>query len=489
MLMGRTLSIDPLTRLEGHGRIEIHLDESGEVDRAYLQVPELRGFERFCLGRKAEEMPFIVSRLCGICPAAHHLASAKALDALYQAPPPPAARLLRELMYMAHFYHSHLAHWFILAGPDLFLHPDAPAAERNVLGVAQKLGLDLAKEVLGLRLMAQEAQALLGGRAIHMAWCVPGGVSRGLDSAGQKQLIIWGQKAQAFALRALEIYKHQVWEQPSHQELMQSQAFQLPVHDMGTVDAQGCVALVEGRIRVQSSLGRELACFEPKDYASHIQERSVDHSYMKMPALKAFPWQGLRLGDDQGIYRATPLSRLNVATGMSTPLAHKAWQDFYAALGQKPVHATMAHHWARLVELLHVAERWLQLAQDPLAVSPMLRTLPSGQPGEGVGSVEAPRGTLFHHYACDSQGCLTSVNLIVGTTHNHAAMALSITQAAKGLIRKGEAVTEGMLNRLEMAFRAYDPCLSCATHSLPGQMPMVVTVRDAQGAVCGYAQR
>jgi F420-non-reducing hydrogenase large subunit len=476
----RVIKIDPITRLEGHGTISIFLNEEGAVERAYFQVPELRGFEEFCKGRPVESLPAIVTRLCGVCPAAHHLAAAKAADAVYAVDPPPTAKKLRELMYMAHFCHSHIAHFYLLAAPDFVCGPDASPAERNVLGVIAKVGREIGGAVIEQRSRAQRAQALLAGKATHMVWALPGGVSKGLSEEDRKTLQTWGAEMRDFAVYTMKLFRQLVLGNAVYKEMILSDPYALRVHDMGLVDGKGRVNFYDGTVRVTDPAGAEVVRYHPRDYLAHLAEHVESYSYLKYPYLKAKGWRGFEEGAGSGVYRATPLSRLNAADGMATPLAHEAYEEFYRTLGGKPVHATLATHWARLVELLYAAERWCELAADPEITGPEIRTIPDSVPTEGVGCVEAPRGTLIHHYVTDERGICTSVNLIVGTTNNNAAISMSIARAAHGLIAKGKPVTEGILNRIEMAFRAYDPCFSCATHSILGQMPLEVTVFDAQ---------
>lgn len=479
--MTTMVKIDPITRLEGHGKIGIFLDDDGAVEKAYFQVPELRGFEKFCVGRPVEQMPAITARICGVCPAAHHLASAKAIDAVYSVDPPAAAKKLRELMYMAHFSHSHIAHFYLLAAPDFICGPDASPAERNVLGLIAKVGKEIGGAVIEQRSRAQRAQAILSGRATHMAWALPGGVSKALSPEDQGILLEWGRGMSDFAAFSLDVFRRMVLSNPAYKDMILSDPYALRIHNMGLVDDNDRINFYEGRVRVTAPSGEQVYLYEAKDYLQHIAEHTETFSYLKYPYLKIKGWTGMNEGEDSGIYRATSLSRLNVAEGMATPLAHEAYEEFYETLGIKPVHATLATHWARLIELLYAAERWCELAADPEITNSKVRVLPEATPAEGVGCVEAPRGTLTHHYTTDERGILTKVNLIVGTTNNNAAISMSIAKAAAGLISKGSKITEGVLNRIEMAFRAYDPCFGCATHSLPGQMPLEVTVFDSSG--------
>lgn len=476
----RRLAIDPTTRLEGHARIEVMLDDHDRVANVYLQVPELRGFEQFCVGRPIEEVARIVTRICGVCPTAHHLAAAKAMDAVYAVKIPDTARKLRELLFSVYYVYDHTLHFFYLAAPDLVLGPDAPAAARNVIGLLGALGAEAGKRVLEHRRYAQEMQILIGGKSTHPVWCLPGGVSKGISRDDVGQLKEKGRRCYDFAQWALQLFDECVLKTPSHSELFHSDAYRLEVGDMGLVDERNQAAFYDGRVRVRDASGRDVAVFAPSDYLSHIAEHVEPYTYLKYPYLKARGWSGLLEGPDSSIYRVGPLARANVADGMPTPRAQEHYERMMAATG-KPAHQVLATHWARLIELLSAAERWLELVEDDEISSPLVHTIPREVPREGVGVVEAPRGTLLHHYATDERGIATRVNLIVGTTHNHGAISMSVRKAAQALLDGRKELPEGLLNRVEMALRAYDPCFSCATHSLAGQMRLDVLVRDAWG--------
>ena len=477
------ISIDPITRLEGHGRIDIFLDGAGDVANAYFVVPELRGFEKFCEGRPVEEMPRITNRICGVCPTAHHMAAAKAADAVYHVEPPPAAKKLRELEYSAFCCADHATHIFVLAGPDFIVGPEAPVAERNILGVIHKVGLELGGRVLQHLKEAHEVVAILGGRYIHPVNCVPGGVSKGLTSEEREQVEKLCASMAEFGKLSIKLFDDIVLGNQEYVDMILSDAYTHRTYYMGLVDQNNHVNFYDGQVRVVGPDGRQFCKYAPADYLDHVAEKVEPWSYLKFPYLKNVGWKGLVDGPESGVYRATPLSRLNVADGMATPLAQEQYQRFYETLGGKPVHSTLATHWARLIELVYVAERGLELIRDPEIMDPHVRNIPTETPTEGIGTVEAPRGTLTHHYVTDEKGLLRKVNLIVGTTNNNAAMAMSVKKAAQSLIKGGQVVTQGLLNRVEMAFRAYDPCLGCATHTLPGQMPLQVTIRDAQGNI------
>ena len=481
------ITIDPITRLEGHGKIEIFLDKKGNVENAYLQIPELRGFEQFSIGRPAEEMPRITNRICGVCPEAHHMAATKALDALFDVEPPSVVKKLRELFYTSFYVTDHTVHFYALGGPDFVLGPDSNPAERNILGVIHKVGVDIGKQVIECRKRNHEVIKMLGGRGIHPVAGLPGGWSQALTKENQKIVLEYAKQNIDFALFSLKIFDDIVLANQAYVDLIVSDAFTHQTYYMGTVDENNHINFYDGLIRVTGPDGKELVKYPAKDYAKHIAERVEPWSYLKFPYLKNVGWKGFVDGVDSGVYCATPLSRLNAADGMATPKAQEHFERFYETLGSKkvegrytPVHHRLATHWARLVELLYAAERMLELTEDPEITDPNVRMVVTNTPTEGVGSVEAPRGTLTHHYKTDKNGILTDVNLIVGTTNNNAPIAMSIKKAAEGLIKNGE-VNEGLLNTIEMAFRNYDPCMSCATHSLPGQMPLEVQIKDSEG--------
>ena len=483
------VTIDPITRLEGHGKIEIFLNEEGEVQNAYFQIPELRGFERFCEGRPVEELPRIVPRICGVCPGAHHIASCKATDAVYKVEVPPAGKKLRELFYMAHYVHSHIAHFYALAAPDFVCGPDAPVAERNILGVVARVGLQVGGEVIKHRAYAQQIQATLMGKATHPVGGIPGGMSKPITEIEREEIEEKARSILEFAKFSLKVFEDVVLKNQGYVDLILSDAFTIKTNYLALVDANGKVNFYDGVLRVIDPEGNRLVEFPPDKYLDFIGEHVEPWSYLKFPFLKKPGWQGIVDGKGSGVYRVAPLARLNVADGMATPLAQEEYERFFQTLGGKPVHQTLATHWARLVELLYAAERINELIRDPEITSDKVRAIPTATPSEGIGVVEAPRGTLIHHYKTDDKGLVQKVNIIVATGNNHAAICLSIKKAAQGVIKKGVTITEGILNRIEMAFRAYDPCFACATHSLPGQMPLEVVVYDANREIVARGKR
>jgi len=476
------ISIDPITRLEGHGRIDIFLDDDGNVANAYMVVPELRGFEKFCEGRPVEELPRITPRICGVCPEAHHMASAKACDAVYHVEVPPAGKKLRDLLYSAFYVADHTVHFYILGAPDFVLGPDAPPAERNILGLVHKVGLEIGGRVINCRGMAMDIVGMLGGKTIHPVGALPGGVSKAIDEDERAQIEAWGHELVDFGLFGLQLFQDVVMANQAYVDMILSDTFTTPMYYMGLVDENNHVNFYDGKVRVVDPEGNEFVKYAPDEYLDVVAEHVEPWTYLKFPYLKGVGWKGFVTGKDSGVYQATPLSRLNAADGMATPRAQEAYEQFYETMGGKPVHGTLATHWARLIELLYSAEHVVELATDPQITDPHVRNIPTETPDEGVGIVEAPRGTLTHHYITDEKGLVQKCNLIVGTTNNYAPMSISIKKAAEAFIKDGQ-VTEGLLNRVEMAFRSYDPCLGCATHTLPGQMPLEVLVRDSSGDV------
>lgn len=472
----RSVVIDPITRLEGHGKINIFLNDEGNVENAYLQIPELRGFEKFAQGRRAEDMPQITSRICGVCPVAHHFAATKALDSAFNVEPPVAARKLRELMNCGYFIYDHTLHFYYLGGPDFVVGPDAPPSMRNVLGVIEKAGVDVGKEVIKHRAYGQRITAILGGKATHPVCGLPGGVSKGLNKDEVKEIKEMGGSCVEFAKFSLQLFEDIVLKNKDYVELITKGPYQLNTYNMGLVDEKNKVNFYDGDIMVKDPDGKEFLRFKVDDYQKEIAERVEKWSYMKFPYLKKVGFNGYKDGKDSGFYRVGPLGRLNASDGMATPLAQKEYDKMYEVLGGDPVNSTLAFHWARLIELLYATERTMELVDDEDVLSDKIRN-PVGEPGEGFGVVEAARGTLIHHYDVDENGLIKKANLIVATTNNAGAITMSVRDAAKGLIKNGE-VNDGLLNKVEMAFRAYDPCFGCATHTMPGQMPLIANIYD-----------
>jgi F420-non-reducing hydrogenase large subunit len=479
--------IDPITRLEGHGNISVFLNDKGEVENAYLKVPELRGFEQFCVGRRAELMPLLTTRICGVCPVAHHFAATKALDVAFNVEPPSAAKKLRELMYSAYYIYDHTLHFYYLGGPDFIVGPDAPPEKRNVLGVIEKAGLDVGKEVIKHRAYGQKMTEIIGGKATHPVCGLPGGVSKALSEENRAEIERMAESSVNFAQFTLKLFHDIVLGNSKYVDLIKSQSYTMKTYYMGLVDENNKVNFYDGKVRVVDQNAKEFLKFEPKDYLNHVAEHVEEWTYAKMSYLKKVGWKGLTDGPGSGVYRVGPLGRLNASDGMATPLAQKEYEVMYNTLGGKPVHNTLAFHWARLIELQYAAERAVQLAKDPEITSKDVRA-EVGEPGEGVGIVEAARGTLIHHYVLDKDALMKDVNLIVATTNNYPAICMSVRDAAKGLIH-GDKVDQGVLNMVEMAFRAYDPCFGCATHYAVGQMPLTMRIYNHKKQLIKTVQR
>jgi len=484
----RRITIDPITRLEGHGKIDIFLDDKGEVTKAYYQIPELRGFEIFSKGRPAEDMPQITSRICGVCPTAHHMAGTKALDDLYKVDPPPAAKKIRELIYNLFMLEDHALHVYILGGPDFIVGPDAPKELRNVVGVIGKVGVDVGKKVISMRRQLRELISYLGGKVIHPVFGLPGGVAKGIAPEDLPKFKEVAKDGLEFAKFTLQVFKDIVLKNENYVKMITSDTYTHKTYYMGLMDENNKINFYDGKVRVVDPSGKEFIKFAPQQYLDHIAEHVEPWSYVKFPYLKTIGWKGFIDGAESGVYSVAPLARLNASDGMATAEAQKACDELYKTLGGKPVHMTLANHWARVVEMLQAAEKCVELVNDIEITSKDIRTIPTKTPTVGIGIVEAPRGTLIHHYETDERGLITKVNLIVATAHNGARIAMGVDKAAKGLIHGGK-VNDGLLNMIEMAFRAYDPCNACATHSLPGEMPLLVNIRDKNGNLIDVLKR
>jgi NAD-reducing hydrogenase large subunit len=469
------ITIEPVTRIEGHAKVTIHLDGKGNVERAVFHVNEFRGFEKFCEGRMFFEMPSITPRICGICPVSHHLAAAKAGDAVAGSPPPRPASLLRELMHMGQIIQSHGMHFFELAGPDLLLGFDADPAIRNVVGLIQA-DPQLALKAVNVRKYGQEIIKTLGGRKVHPSFAVPGGVNKALHPSERDQILAGYDEALATLQVGLKIMKD--WAAKNAEDINKFAVFSTGY--LGLVTPEGGLELYDGDCKLIDANGKPLEQFAASKYLDYIAEHVEDWSYLKFPYYKKMGWPA-------GVYRVGPLGRLNVATKIDTPLANEEFKHFKALNGGRPVENTLLYHYARLIEAVFAVEKVRVLLDDPDILSTDILNPHQEWNGEGVGVVEAPRGTLFHHYWADRNGQLQRVNLIVATGHNNWAMSKAVDSVAKTYMN-GQPVREGLLNRVEAAIRAYDPCLSCSTHAL-GQMPIVVDVVDAEGSVVQTLRR
>jgi NAD-reducing hydrogenase large subunit len=475
--MGRKITIEPVTRIEGHGRVTIHLDDQGVVEKTFFHVDEFRGLEKFCEGRPHYEMPQITQRICGICPISHHLAASKACDAVCRVEPPRPGRLLRELMHMGQYVQSHGMHFFHLAAPDLLFGFDADPATRNVFRIIKE-NPELALKAVTMRRYGQQIIERLGGKRIHANFAVPGGVNAPLTEENRTAIASELKAVTAIGREALGIAKG--WIEANQQLAATFASF--PSNYMGLVDEEGGLQLYDGEIRVKDAHGNFQAQFKPEHYLSFIGEHVEPWSFLKHPYLR-------KMGFPQGFYRVGPLGRLNVIDRIGTPLAQEEFKLFKQINGGMPVEGSLYYHYARMIEALYCLERIDQLLDDPDIMSNNVRNYPplESVPGQGVGVIEAPRGTLFHDYGTDEDGVLTRVNLIVATGNNNWAMHTAAGAVARAYV-DGAKLTEGMLNMVEAAIRCYDPCLSCATHAL-GRMPLEVTLVAADGTVLDRISR
>lgn len=474
-MVAQKITIEPVTRIEGHAKVTIHMSEDGKVDHAYLHVNEFRGFEKFCEGRMVFEMPLITPRICGICPVSHHLAAAKAGDAVYGAPPPRPASLLRELMHMGQIIQSHGMHFFELAGPDLLLGFDADPEIRNVAGLIQK-SPEIAVKAVALRKYGQEIIKTLGGRRVHPVFAVPGGVNKSLSLAEKDTILAGLDETIATTQLGIQIIKD--WALQNMEDIQKFAVF--PTGYFGLITEDNALELYDGKIRLIGQDGNELERFAGANYLDYISEHVENWSYLKFPYYKKMGWP-------EGVYRVGPLGRLNIAEKINTPLAQEAFVEYRKINDGLPIENTLYYHYARLIESLFAAERVRELLEDKDILSTDILNTKHNYQGEGVGVIEAPRGTLIHHYKANPNGQLQKVNLIVSTGHNNYAMSKSVDMVAKTYIT-GPEIHEGLLNRVEAAVRAHDPCLSCSTHAV-GQMPMIVDIVDPQGSTIKTLRR
>jgi NAD-reducing hydrogenase large subunit len=475
MVMAQRIVIDPVTRIEGHAKITVYLDDSGQVTNARFHVTEFRGFEKFCEGRPLWEMPGITSRICGICPVSHLLASAKAGDAILAVTIPPTAALLRRMMNLGQIIQSHALSFFHLSAPDFVFGMEGDAAKRNLFGLIAA-DPQLARNGIRLRQFGQEVIEILGGQKIHPAWAVPGGVRAPLSAAGRARIREWLPEARAIAIDALSRFKQML---TTHAE--EVHAFgDFPGLFMGLVTPSGEWEYYDGLLRWVDQTGAIVADqIDPAHYADHISEAVEDWTYLKFPYYRP-------LGYPQGSYRVGPLARLNVCTRIGVPLADQELREYRDRFGAT-VTSSFLFHYARLIEILAATELIERLIDDPEIESQHLRASAGINRLEGVGCSEAPRGTLFHHYHVDHDGLTKKVNLLIATGQNNLAMNRTVADVAKHYL-KGPHIPEGMLNRLEASIRSFDPCLSCSTHAA-GSMPMQVTLVGPAGEVLDEAQR
>ncbi len=474
--MGKKIVIQPVTRIEGHAKITILLDDSGNVDDTRVNVVELRGFEKFCIGRPVEELTRITTSICGVCPWSHHLASAKACDAVFGAEVPSAGRKLRELCNSIAFTEEHILHFYFLAGADFVMGPDADYSVRNVIGIAQKYP-DIGKKVVRNRHLGAQMLEIISGKSIHPVAAVPGGFSKVLSEEEREKVLPMANEVLEFSKFSIAYAKENIF--PQYLEVVKTLGV-IETGFLGTVTEDGTMDLYDGLLRMMQPDG-SYEDFSYDKYTDYIAEHTEPWTYMKFPYMKKAGGLSMDLDNPLGVYRTNTLARLNVCEKIRTPLAQKEFEEYRNTFG-RPVQLTLLYNWARLIELLYNAEYAVQLLNDPEITSMDIRVPVKPRAARGIGCTEAPRGTLIHDYETDENGIVTNVNIIVGTTHNNAPINMSVKQAAKALIKDGK-YDQGILNRVEMAIRAYDPCFSCATHNLDGRLAVKVDIVDSSGEV------
>ncbi len=483
--MSKKITIEPVTRVEGHGKVTIYMDEEAQVKESRLHIVEFRGFERFVQGRPYWEAPVLVQRLCGICPVSHHIAASKALDVIVGAGTgdglTAVGEKMRRLMHYGQFFQSHVLHFFHLSSPDFLFGIDGDPALRNIIGVAQE-NRDLAVQGVMMRKFGQEVIRLTAGKKIHGTGAVPGGINKNLSIAERDELLkgpdpLNADKMVEWSLGALDFFKHY----HKNNQAMVDNFADFPSNHLSIVRKDGALDIYHGVLRAVDAEGKRiLDDVDYQDYNHYIEEEVRNWSYMKFPYLK-------HLGKEKGWYRVGPLARLNTCDFIPTPLAQKAFEEYKAYTHGKPNNMTLHYHWARLIEVLYAAESIRELLHDPDLQNEDLVVKGTKQ-HEGVGVIEAPRGTLFHHYKINDNDQITMANLIVSTTNNNEPMNRAVNSTAKAFMNGQKDITEPMMNAVEVAIRAYDPCLSCATHAL-GQMPLEMTLMNAQNQVISHKMK
>jgi len=473
--MAQTLTIDPITRIEGHAKITIQLDEQGIVRDARIHITQFRGFEKLCEGRRFSEMPALTARICGICPVSHLIASGKACDALLAVRIPETAEKLRRIFNLAQLVQSHALSFFHLSSPDFLLGMDADPAVRNIVGVIQA-NPQMARDGIRLRQIGQQMIEWLAGKRIHPSWIVPGGVAQPLSAEKREQMLASIPEGIDITQRAIAWFKNTM-----NQFSEEIQTFaNFPSLFMGLVTETGALEHYDGVLRVVDSAGNVIADkIDPNDYEHYIGEAVEPWTYLKFPYYKP-------IGYPEGVYRVGPLARLNLIDRCGTPRADEAWAEF-RALERGAVLSSFYYHYARLIEILYGLERIQQLLNEPDILDTRVQAVAGSNRSEGIGVAEAPRGTLIHHYRIDKDGLITWANLVIATGHNNLAMNRGILQAAKHFV-KGDQIQEGMLNRVEAVIRCFDPCLSCSTHAV-GQMPLHIQLLSPNGEILDEVRR
>lgn len=475
----RKIEINPMTRLEGHGKITIFLDDKGNFENSFVQTVEFRGYERFLRGLPIEEVPRTVSTICGVCRGVHYTASVKAADGVFNVEPTPVAKKIRELFLNAHYVEDHCAILYALSFPDFVVGPTASPASRNLVGLITKVGVETGKTVLKKRFNAVKIIEMIAGKPIHPVAALPGGWSKRITEEERKEILNLSKDLVELGQLTLKVFEDVVLKNKQYMDLVTGDTYKVVVNYMGTVDAKGKVNYYDGEQRIVDTEGKEIGRFKGIDYLNYIAERLLPWSYLKFPYLKKIGWKGLVDGPGTSLYSVGPLARFNVSDGFDTPLAQEAYEKMLATFGRKPVHNILGYHWARAIELLNAAEKVQQLASDEGITSADIRA-ELGKANEGVGIIEAVRGTLIHHYKTDDKGIVQEANLIVATTHNKGPINVAVRRAAQNFIKEGK-IDEGILNMIEIAYRPYDICFACATHTLPGRLPIYIDIYTHDG--------
>ena len=474
--MSKEIVIEPVTRIEGHAKVTIKLDDKGDVSDAKVHVLELRGFEKFSIGRPVEEMPQITPRICGVCPWAHHLASAKATDAVFGVQIPEAARKLRELSYMLEMASDRILHFYFLAGPDFVIGPEADYKERNVIGIVSKYP-DLARKAVRTRHLGTVMTEIVAGKSVHPVAAVPGGFGKLLTESERDKVREMAREVHEFAKFSIKFAKEEIF--PKYIDLVKTLAI-FNTSFLGIVTDDGGMNFYDGKLRMMAPDGT-YEDFLAENYLDYISERTEEWTYLKFPYEKKKGRLDTDLENPVGVYRVNALARVNVCDKIPTPLAQEELVEFRKLFG-RPAQQTLLFHWARLIELLYASEHALELLDDPTILSKDIRKPVTPRASRGVGVVEASRGTLIHDYETDENGMVKDVNLVVATVQNNAAMNMSVRHAARQLI-KGGKYDDGILNKVEMVIRPYDPCLSCGTHDMPGRIAIKLDIVDSRGQI------
>ena len=475
------IEINPMTRLEGHGKITIFLDDNGNVEETFFQTVEFMGYEKFLVGMPIEEVPRTVSTVCGVCRGVHFTAALKAADEIYGLTPTPTARKLRELYYFAHQVEDHMEILYALGLPDFVCGPTASPAERNLLGLIRKVGVEVGKKVLKQRFAAVRIFEILGGKPSHPVSAIPGGWTKRLTKEEREEILRCANECLELGKFTLKAFKDLVLSNPEYVELIKGDVYKVVTNYLGSVDENGYIAFYDGIQKVVDTKGNELYTFRGREYLDYIAERTLEWSYIKAPYLKKLGWKGFVDGDGTSVYSVGPLARANVGKGFDTPLAQEAYEEMIEFFGGKPIHNIFAYHWARAIELLYAGEKVKQIAEDESILDPnVMQKIEGVKNHEGVGIVDVARGTLIHHYVVDDNGIVQDANLVVPTTQNNISINIAIKKVASHFIKNGK-VDEGILNMIEMAHRPYDLCLACASHNLFGKIPIEINIYSSEG--------